>query len=39
MQTDFSKFISLVNSAFPVLLGIFTWWFQKWYPARKAAGK
>ncbi len=27
MQTDFSKFISLVNSAFPVL-GIFTWWFQ-----------
>lgn len=39
MQTDFSKFISLVNSAFPALLGIFTWWFQKWYPARKAAGK
>ena len=39
MQTDFSKFVSLINSAFPVLLGLFTWWFQKWYPARKAAGK
>ncbi len=39
IQTDFSKFISLVNSAFPALLGVFTWWFQKWYPARKAAGK
>lgn len=39
MQTDFSKLISLVNSVFPALLGIFTWWFQKWYPARKAAGK
>ncbi|MCI8800451.1 flavodoxin family protein [Acetatifactor muris] len=26
-----------VNSALPALMGIFTQWFQKWYPARVAA--
>ncbi len=29
----------LLNQAMPILLGIFTAWFQKWYPARVAAGK
>ncbi len=28
----------LLNQAMPILLGIFTAWFQKWYPARIAAG-
>ena len=29
----------LLNQAMPILLGIFTAWFQKWYPAKIAAGK
>jgi len=29
----------LLNQAMPILLGIFTAWFQKWYPARIATGK
>lgn len=28
----------LVNQTMPVLLGIFTAWFQKWYPAKVAQG-
>lgn len=41
-ETLFRLFLLLDKNAgtiFPALLGIFTWWFQKWYPARKAAGK
>ena len=29
----------LVNNLIPVLMGLFTAWFQKWYPARMARGK
>ncbi len=29
----------LLNQAMPILLGFFTAWFQKWYPAHIAAGK
>lgn len=29
----------LINQSIPVLMGIFTAWFQKWYPARMASGK
>ena len=29
----------VLNEARPILLGIFTVWFQKWYPARGAMGK
>ena len=29
----------LVNNLIPVLMGLFTTWFQKWYPARMARGK
>jgi len=32
-------YIGAVNSVCPVLMGIFTVWFQKWYPARVAGGK
>lgn len=28
-----------LNSALPVLLGIFTVWFQKWYPKYYAASR
>ncbi len=29
----------IINNAVPVLMGIFTAWFQKWYPAHLAKGK
>ena len=29
----------IVNNLIPVLMGLFTAWFQKWYPARMARGK
>lgn len=31
--------IIIVNNLLPVLMGLFTLWFQKWYPARMARGK
>lgn len=31
--------IIIVNNLVPVLMGLFTLWFQKWYPARMARGK
>lgn len=38
IKTDFSTFISIINSALPILMGIFTSWFQNWYPAKFAKG-
>lgn len=38
MGTGFSPYIGLFSSILPVLMGIFTAWFQKWYPARWAKG-
>lgn len=38
MDTGFSPYIGLINSVLPALMGIFTSWFQKWYPARWARG-
>ena len=38
MGTDFSHYIGLINSVFPAFMGIFTAWFQKWYPAKYAKG-
>lgn len=38
MGTVFSPYIGLINSILPVLMGLFTAWFQKWYPARFARG-
>ncbi len=38
MGTEFSAYTGLINSIFPAFLGIFTAWFQKWYPARYATG-
>lgn len=39
MQTSISRFVGLINSILPVFMGIFTAWFQKWYPAKVASGK
>ncbi|MCM1268373.1 MAG: NAD(P)H-dependent oxidoreductase [Bacteroidales bacterium] len=39
MRTSISSFVGLINSILPVLMGIFTAWFQKWYPAKVAGGK
>lgn len=37
LLTPFAPWTGLVNSLFPALLGAFTIWFQKWYPAHYAA--
>jgi hypothetical protein len=39
MGTALSAYIGLINSAFPVLMGMFTVWFQRWYPAQWARNK
>lgn len=38
MGTHLSAYTGLINSILPALLGVFTAWFQKWYPARYAKG-
>lgn len=38
MDTAIASFTGAVNSILPVLMGIFTAWFQKWYPAKVARG-
>ncbi len=39
MRSAVSSLSGLINSVAPVLMGIFTAWFQGWYPARVARGK
>jgi len=39
MRTPISSLVGLINSALPIFMGIFTVWFQKWYPAKVARGK
>jgi multimeric flavodoxin WrbA/putative sterol carrier protein len=39
MQTGAGYLSGAVNSALPILLGLFTAWFQKWYPAKIAEGQ
>ena len=38
-KIEFGNTLILVNNLIPVLMGLFTAWFQKWYPARMARGK
>jgi len=38
MQTDAGSFVGAINSVLPALMGIFTAWFQKWYPKHVAKG-
>lgn len=39
MKTPYATLITTLNSMLPLFLGIFTVWFQKWYPAKIARGK
>ncbi|MDE5938348.1 MAG: NAD(P)H-dependent oxidoreductase [Lachnospiraceae bacterium] len=39
MRSPVSSLSGLINSVLPALMGIFTVWFQRWYPARVARGK
>ena len=38
MQTDAASFVGAINSVLPTLMGVFTAWFQKWYPQHIARG-
>lgn len=38
MGTGLSPYLGLINSLLPALMGAFTAWFQKWYPAQYARG-
>lgn len=38
MNTSFSAYTGIINNVIPALMGVFTAWFQKWYPARYAKG-
>ena len=39
MDTDAGSYVGLINSILPAIMGIFTAWFQKWYPRKIAEGK
>lgn len=39
MRTPISSLVGLINCILPIFMGIFTVWFQKWYPAKVAGGK
>ena len=38
MQTDVTSYVGAINSVLPALMGVFTAWFQKWYPRHIARG-
>ena len=38
MQTDAASLVGAINSILPALMGVFTAWFQKWYPRHIARG-
>lgn len=38
MQTDAGGYVGAINSVLPAIMGIFTDWFQKWYPKHVARG-
>ncbi len=38
MGTALAPYIGAINSILPLLMGAFTAWFQKWYPAKIAKG-
>lgn len=38
MGTAVGSWVGAINSVLPALMGIFTAWFQKWYPAKVARG-
>lgn len=38
MGTEIASLTGAINSLLPIFMGIFTAWFQKWYPAKVARG-
>lgn len=38
MGTAVGSWVGAINSVLPILMGVFTAWFQKWYPAKVARG-
>ena len=38
-KAGFGNVLILLNNLIPILMGLFTAWFEKWYPARMARGK
>ena len=38
MQTGAASYVGAINSVLPALIGVFTAWFQKWYPRHIARG-
>jgi len=38
IQTRLGAYIGAINSVLPLFMGVFTAWFQKWYPAKIARG-
>ena len=38
MKTSFSEYLGIINNILPIFMGIFTAWFQKWYPQKVASG-
>lgn len=38
MGTQMKSYIGAVNSVLPIFMGIFTVWFEKWYPVKIARG-
>ena len=38
MGSPVSSFTGAINSVLPLLMGVFTGWFQRWYPAKVARG-
>jgi len=38
MSTSAGSYIGIINSILPAIMGIFTAWFQKWYPQKIAQG-
>jgi multimeric flavodoxin WrbA/putative sterol carrier protein len=39
MSTSAGSYIGIINSILPTIMGIFTAWFQKWYPQKVSARK
>ena len=37
-KTDFAQYLIVINNVMPLFMGLFTGWFQKWYPAHIAKG-
>lgn len=38
MKTSFASYLGIINNILPIFMGIFTAWFQRWYPAKVARG-